>query len=160
MSISAPAASAPNRAGLRQGIVSEFTLIAPLKPDGAAKLRAVLSAQGGRFDLADKMGTVHDMRFAIIENDTKLLFATTYDGDWDSYINDFAAKIPEALDRLFSQVEGYPGITSPNIKEFILAHQVTAIAWYCAYPETSVAQIRKGQRVLGAFENLLDAANG
>lgn len=159
MSTTAPAATPPNRAGLRQGIVSEFTLIAPLKPDGASKLRQVLAAQGGRFDLADRMGNVHDMRFAIIENDKKLLFATTYDGDWDTYINDFAAKIPEALDRLFSQVEDYPGMTSPKIKDFILAHQVTAVAWYCAYPETTVAQIRRGQRVLTAFESLLDAAN-
>ncbi len=46
--------------------------------------------------LADKIGTVHDMRFVFLENDTKLLFATAYDGDWESYINDFAALIPDA----------------------------------------------------------------
>ena len=37
------------------------------------------------------------MRFVIFDNDTKLLFATAYDGDWDAYINDFATLIPEAL---------------------------------------------------------------
>ena len=150
---------ADNRAGLRNGTVSEFTVIAPLKPGGAERLRAVLDAQGGRFELADRVGSVHDMRFVIIENGAKLLFATTYDGDWDSYINDFATKIPEALDRLFADVEGWPGIHSPQVKDFIANHQLTASAWYCAYPDATVADIRRGQRTLAAFDELLDAAS-
>ena len=36
----------------------------------------------------DKVGTVHDMRFVFLDNDTKLLFCTAYDGDWDPYIDD------------------------------------------------------------------------
>ncbi|MGH7727192.1 MAG: hypothetical protein ACREM2_00150 [Vulcanimicrobiaceae bacterium] len=149
-----------NRVGLRQGIVSELTVIAPLKPGGGAKLRAVLAALGGRFEQADLVGTVHDMRFALLDNDSKLLFATAYDGDWDTYIDDFATKIPEAMDLLFSEVEGWPGIASPTVKDFIAEHQLTALAWYCAYPDASVAQIRRGARVLTAVENLLDAAGG
>jgi hypothetical protein len=149
----------PNRVGLRDGNVSELTVIVSFKPGGAERLRAVLAAQGGKFALADRVGSVHDMRFCIIENDTKLLFATAYDGDWDSYINDFASKIPEALDRLFSDVEGWPGIASPAVKDFIAANQVTASAWYCAYPDATVADIRRGQRTLAAFEQLLDAAS-
>ena len=50
---------------------------------------------------ADAVGTVHDMRFVFLDNDTKLLFATAYDGEWDAYIDDFATKIPNALDLLF-----------------------------------------------------------
>ena len=52
-SISAPAT--PNRAGRRDGTVSELTVIAPLKPGGADRLRAVLATQGGRFALADRV---------------------------------------------------------------------------------------------------------
>jgi hypothetical protein len=149
----------PNRVGLRDGTVSELTVIVPFKPGGAERLRAVLAAQGGKFALADLVGSVHDMRFCIIDNDTKLLFATAYDGDWDTYINDFATKIPEAMDRLFSDVDGWPGIHSPTVKDFIAAHQITASAWYCAYPDATVADIRRGQRTLAAFEQLLDAAS-
>ena len=34
-------------------------------------------------------------RYALcfFDDDTRILFATTYDGDWDTYINDFATKI-------------------------------------------------------------------
>ena len=35
------------------------------------------------------------MRFVFLDNDTKLLFATAYDGEWDAYIDDFVTKIPD-----------------------------------------------------------------
>lgn len=149
----------PNRAGMRDGQISELTVIVPMKEGGAAKLRAIFAAQGGKFALADKVGSVHDMRFVFLENDTKLLFATAYDGDWESYINDFATLIPEALDLLFSEAEGWPGIHSPGVKDYIAKYQITASAWYVAYPEATVAKIRRAQRIADAFDGLLDAAS-
>jgi hypothetical protein len=149
----------PNRAGLRDGQISELTVIVPMKAGGADKLRAVFASQGGRFALADKVGTVHEMRFVFLDSDTKLLFATAYDGDWESYINDFATTIPDALDLLFSQAEGWPGIHSPTVKDYIAQHQITAAAWYVAYPDATVAQIRRSQRIATALDGLLDAAN-
>src|SRR5262245_16505864 len=78
------------RAGIRQGKVSELTLIAPFAPGGAARLRALLALRDGSFDDTDLVGTVHDMRFVFLDNDTKLLFVPAYDGEWDRYIDDFA----------------------------------------------------------------------
>src|SRR5262249_50688741 len=63
------------RTGSRQGKVSELTLIAPFAPGGAARLRALLQLRDGSFDDTDRVGTVHDMRFVFLDNDTKLLFA-------------------------------------------------------------------------------------
>src|SRR5262249_21047249 len=87
-------ASSAGRTGLRQGKVSELTAIINFAPGGAKRLRALLDVLGGNFQGADKVGTLHDMRFAFLDNDTKLLFATAYDGDWDPYIDDFSTKIP------------------------------------------------------------------
>jgi hypothetical protein len=95
------------RTGVRQGTVSELTVIAPFAPGGAARLRALLQLRNGNFDDTDRVGTVHDMRFVFLDNDTKLLFATAYDGDWDVYIEDFVAKIPNEMDVLFSCFEGW-----------------------------------------------------
>ena len=148
-----------NRVGLRDGQISELTLLVPLKPGGAENLRAFLGSVKGRFSGADLVGTVHDMRFVILENDTKLLFASTYDGDWESYITAFATKIPDAMDALFSVVEGWPGIHAPSVKDFIAQHQVSATGWYVAYPEATVARIRKSLKVQDALNSLLDAAN-
>src|SRR6185437_5769599 len=87
------------RVGSRLGKVSELTMVVPLAPGGAERLRAFLRLLGGNLAGADKVGTVHDMRFVFLDNDTRMLFATAYDGDsWDSYIDDFVTKIPDYLD--------------------------------------------------------------
>jgi hypothetical protein len=143
------------RTGSRQGTVSELTLILPFAPDGARRLRALLQAQNGNFDDADKVGTVHDMRFVFLD-DTKLLFATAYDGDWDAYIDDFATKIPDIMDIAFSAFEGWPGIHSPEVKDWIAKHQVTAEGWYVANPNLTVAETRRLGRVGKALDEFLD----
>jgi hypothetical protein len=145
------------RTGLRQGQVSELTIIAPLASGGGKRLRALLDVLGGNFQGADKVGTVHDMRFVLLDNDTKLLFATAYDGDWDPYIDDFATKIPDALDLIFCNTEGFPGLRTPGIKDWIAKHQIPAYAWYVASPDLTVAETRKLERVGKALDQFLDA---
>src|SRR5262249_20333869 len=71
-------ASSAGRTGLRQGKVSELTMITKFAPGGAKRLRALLDTLANNFQGADKVGTVHDMRFVFLDNDTKLLFATAY----------------------------------------------------------------------------------
>src|SRR5262245_23479537 len=83
-------AESAGRIGARQGRVSELTLILPFAEGGAERLRGLLQLLEGNFQGADKVGTVHDMRFVFLDNDTKLLFATAYDDEWDPYIDDFA----------------------------------------------------------------------
>jgi hypothetical protein len=144
------------RTGSRQGTVSELTVIAPFAPGGAARLRAFLQARNGNFDDTDKVGTVHDMRFVLLDNDTKMLFATAYDGDWDVYIEDFVAKIPNEMDVIFSCWEGWPGIHSPKVKDWIAKHQITAEGWYVANPDLTVAATRRLNRVGKALEEFLD----
>ena len=142
--------------GARQGTVSELTLIVPLVQGGAKRLRVLLQSLENNFQLADAVGTVHDMRFVFLDNDTKLLFATAYDGDWDTYIEDFAAKIPDALDMLLGNGVGYPGLRSPSVKDWIAKHQITADAWYVANPNLTVAATRRLERVGKAVEEFLD----
>src|SRR5262245_64864017 len=86
-------AATAGRVGLRQGKVSELTAIVKLTPGGATRLRALLDVLGNNFQGADIVGTLHDMRFVFLDNDTRLLFATAYDGDWDPSIDDLFKKI-------------------------------------------------------------------
>ena len=144
------------RVGARQGRVSELTLILPFADGGAKRLRGLLQLLQGNFQLADRMGTVHDMRFVFLDNDTKLLFATAYDDEWDPYIDDFATKIPDALDLLLCNSEGWPGIRSQKVKDWIIEHQIPAESWYVANPNLTVAETRKLERVGKAVEELLD----
>ena len=60
------------RIGAREGKVSEFTTIFPLKPGAAKRMRAFLDTLhptiGNR--AVDRVGTVHDMRFVFLDNRT------------------------------------------------------------------------------------------
>jgi hypothetical protein len=144
------------RIGIRQGTVSELTVIAPFAPGGAERLRAVMRFLNGNFSAGAKVGTVHDMRFVFLDNDTKLLFATAYDGEWDPYIDDFATKIPDEMDVVFSAFEGWPGIRSPKIKDWIVKHQIPAAGWFVAHPDLTVARTGRLKHVGSAVEDFLD----
>ena len=149
-------AQSAGRIGGRQGKVSELTVISPFTKGGAKRLRALLQLLQGHFQGADAVGTVHDLRFVFLDNDTKLLFATAYDGDWDAYIEDFATKIPIAMDVLFCNFEGWPGIRSPKVKDWIVEHQHAAESWYVANPNLTVTETRRLEHVGKAVEEFLD----
>jgi hypothetical protein len=144
------------RIGIRQGKVSELTVIAPFAPGGAKRLRALLRLLNGNFRAGKKVGTLHNLRFVFLDNDTKFLFATAYDGEWDPYIEDFATKIPDDMDIIFSAFEGWPGIRSPKVKDWIVEHQIPADGWYVAHPDLTVAETGRQKRVNKAVEEFLD----
>src|SRR5580693_4042812 len=151
-----PPVQSAGRVGIRLGKVSELTILVPLAPGGAQRLRAFLRLLNGNLAGADKVGTVHDMRFVFLDNDTRMLFATAYDGEWDAYIDDFVTKIPDYLDIIDSAWDGWPGIRSPGAKDYLVKHQITAEGWYVAYPDLTVAEILRLQRVGKAVDEFLD----
>ncbi|HST08931.1 MAG TPA: hypothetical protein VLL05_01035 [Terriglobales bacterium] len=144
------------RIGIRLGRVSELTVIAPFAPGGAQRLRAVLRLLNGNFSAGTKVGTLHDMRFVFLDNDTKFLFATAYDDQWDPYIEDFVTKIPDEMDIIFSAFEGWPGIRSPEVKDWIIKHQIPAEGWFVAHPDLTVAETARVKRVSKAVDEFLD----
>ena len=152
----APRAQTAGRIGARQGKVSELTVFLPFVKGGAKRLRGLLQLLGGNFRAADAVGTVHDMRFVFVDNDTKLLFATAYDGDFDPYIDDFATKIPYAMDLWLSNCEGYPGMRSGLAKDWIAKHQIAAEAWYVNSPNLTAGETRRLEKVGEAVDELLD----
>lgn len=149
-------ATSAGRIGKRLGAVSELTVIAPFTKGGAQRLRGILKLLNGNFRGAEKVGTVHDMRFVFLDKDTKLLFATAFDGDWDAYIEDFATKIPDYMDILFTAFEGWPGIRSPAIKDWIVKYQLPADAWYVANPGMTVVDTKRALHVMKAVDEFLD----
>jgi hypothetical protein len=153
------AVTSAGRVGAKSGEVSELTAIMPLKSGGAEKLRKFFKLVGGNLAGAGQVGTLHNMRFVFLDGDTKLLFATAYDGEWDPYIDDFATKIPEFMDYLFGNVEGWPGITSPAVKDFIVQYQLPAEAWYVAHPNLTVAGATRLKRLDRTVQNFLTELN-
>jgi hypothetical protein len=65
-------------------------------------------------------------------------------------------KIPDFLDVIDSAWEGWPGIRSPQAKDYLVKHQITAAGWYVANPELTVAEITRLKRIGKAVDELLD----
>jgi len=151
-----PPIESAGRIGVRLGKVSELTMIVPLMEGGAKRLRAFLRLLGGNLSRGDQVGTLHNMRFVFFDNDTRLIFATTYDGDWDAYIDDFVTKIPDYLDIIDSAWDGWPGIRSPKAKDYLAAHQISAEGWYVAHPDLTVAETARLKRIGKAVDEFLD----
>jgi hypothetical protein len=119
---------------------NEFTLMSTLKPGGVARLQKLLADgfTGDRQKNTDRIGTVHDLRFATFDNETRFPFASTYDGDRDAHMDDVATIIPDELGLLFSEFLGYPGARNPNFRDWLVKNQVEAVGFYRAYPHASV----------------------
>ena len=151
------------RPGVSVGPTSEFSLFFHVRPGHADDLReAVRTLQShpgyrpGDFNLA--IATIHEARFVLFDDDTRLLFATSFDGPWDAYMEDFFTSGPTLalFDAVFQHVEGYEGLPdAAAVKAFVLGAQVTAAAYARNYGGT-VKEIRKAERVNKAFQQVLD----
>jgi hypothetical protein len=108
---------------------------------------------------ATNVGTIHSLRIVFLENDTKILFCTAYDGEWDPYIDDFATKIPKLMDIIFGNVKGWPGIADPGVKQFILDHQITASGWYVGVPHLTINDIIRQDKLEKGINSAIDEAS-
>src|SRR5262245_33442530 len=68
------------RPGRTLGQAQEFTLISRLKPGGAKRMRELFREgfDAERKAHTDRIGTVHDLRFVIFDNDSRVIFASTF----------------------------------------------------------------------------------
>jgi hypothetical protein len=147
---------------MTDGVSGEFTIFPRIKEGHAEALREEL-ARIRSTDMKtiraslEEIGTLHDARHVIFDNDTRLLFASVFDGSWDTYIDDFSAtSIGGNFERVFTHTEGFPGMTAPNIKDWFVSVQEPALVFGTSYPDLTVQQIWKDQRVNEAFQAVLD----
>src|SRR3954467_13069189 len=154
------AATETSRPGRMVGPTSEFSLIFRVVPGHGEALRAALG------DLQDTPGyrpgdygmaiaTIHEARFVLFDDDTRLAFITSFDGPWDAYMEDFFTSGPTLalFDVIFRHVEGYEGLPDiPALKALIDGAQETAAAYARNYggtvkeiPGNSVSMMRSSR---------------
>ena len=151
------------RPGLSVGPTSEFSLFFRVKAGEGENLRTALrdlqetpGYRPGDYGIA--IATIHEARFVLFDDDTRLAFITSFDGPWDAYMDDFFTSGPTLalFDAIFRHVEGYEGLPDlAAVRAFVLDAQVTAAAYARNYGGT-VKEIRKGLRVNDAFQRVLD----
>ena len=161
------------RKGRKTGVVNELSVFLKVKPGHEKQIREVFTGDDADADrpakaqkLLDSVGTLHEARQVLFDNDTRLLIATSFDGDWDVYIDDFARTLVlQDWERFLIHCEGYPdaadlaSLSLYQQKEFLTAHQVTAARYDRAYPDVTSKEVVKALRVQTVFQQLLDEAS-
>ena len=122
------------RKGRKTGVVNELSVFLKVKPGHEKQIREVFAGDDANPNrperaqrLLDSVGTLHEARQVLFDNDTRLLIATSFDGDWDVYIDDFAASyVLDAWDKFLIHCEGYPdegkaSLTVDEIKELVVS---------------------------------------
>jgi hypothetical protein len=151
--------------GAHTGVLTEFTIFVRIKPgeeqaarDTVTQFTSDAQMSARRQEAIQQIGTLHEARFVLFDNDTRLLFCTSFDGTWDKYIDDFATTyISQVFDVVFAHAEGWPGLKDVDVaKDWFQAHSEVANTVISAYPNATVRQIWKALALQQAFQEVLD----
>src|SRR5260370_592148 len=160
------------RKGAKTGVVSELSVFLKVKPGHEKQIREVFTRRAATSDwhvqatrVLVSVGTVHEARQVLFDNDTRLLIATSFDGDWDVYIEDFArTQVLQDWAEFLVHCQGYPdaaGLPSLSLhkqNKFLTTHQVPPALYDLSSPAVPTKEILKALRVQTAFEQFLDEA--
>lgn len=126
--------------------VTPFHAIFTLKqdnPDDHAKAICDLIGTKEFGDAISEMALIHIFSFTRISSQ-QILFSTNFDADVVTYFEAFK-DLNDPLRAVLAHFDGAPSADDnfTTVLEFIASHQVDVIAYYCAYPELTVNQIRR-----------------
>ncbi|WP_426561982.1 hypothetical protein ACPPVT_16125 [Angustibacter sp. McL0619] len=106
--------------------------------------------------------TLHFARWVPLDDGRRLVFASSYDGSQESYMNDFIDRLAWGLNLVFSNGVGYPSTRwllfggahdELAFKRYLRRHQVPTVVWFSAYPTLHApkvdanAALREGLRL-------------
>jgi hypothetical protein len=95
----------------------------------------------------NKLRNVHFARFVFLNNNTQLAVITTYDGEFDAYINEFIDAIGDVFNALLARMDGAPPLPVQQNRDAFLAYVRTndfrgIEPFYSAYPTATVLDIQ------------------
>ncbi len=136
-----------------QPVQSPLTLVLQAKsPEDYEKLQGIVRHvqslppdQNPIVVALNKIATVHFARFVFL-GEEKLAVITTYDGDFDAYINEFINEIGDVFNMLLEHVEGSSPLPVQSHREeflqFVGEHDLGCEEpFYSAYPTRTVLDI-------------------
>jgi hypothetical protein len=109
-----------------------------------------------------RVQTIHFARWVFIDDKTRVLFTSNYDGSHQGYMDDFINKVAWGLNLVFSNGVGWPRTRwlilggariEQDFKRYQRRHQVPTQVWYKAYPGLSLHDITRNQRIREGLEN-------
>jgi hypothetical protein len=141
-----------------RAVSNALTLVVTAKSDeDLQKLKALIKQLQGLpreqnpiVQAMDRLGTVHFARFVFLK-DRQLAIITSYDGEFDRYIDAFINEIGEVFDKILLHVEDASPVPVSRHRdeflEFVRKHDLQSEPpFYSAYPKLTVGEIRAMER--------------
>ena len=109
--------------------------------------------------------TIHFARWVPIDDGRRLIFASSYDGSLESYMDDFINRLAWGLNAVFSNGVGWPrtrwlllGGARDEVafKNYLRKHQVPTPVWYTAYDSLTARNIDADTRLREELREDLD----
>lgn len=158
-----------------RGPQNQFSAVGFVKPGLFRRLtaRAVLflTDYGARhlFNHANLAGvkTIHFARWVPLDGGRRIIFASSYDGSLESYMDDFIDKVWWGLNATFSSGAGYPRTDfllfrgsrdEQAFKDYLRVHQVPTQVWYSAYERLTCLNVENNACARAGLHGRMDAA--
>jgi hypothetical protein len=103
-----------------------------------------------------RVRTIHFARWVFLDDKARMLFASSYDGVHEAYMDDFINKVAWGLNLVFSNGVGWPrtdwlitrGARREHLfKYFQRRHQIPTQVWYKAYPGLTLIDLERNHRI-------------
>lgn len=108
-----------------------------------------------------RISTIHAARWVFLNQHRRLVFASSYDGSLDSYMDDFINKVAWGLNIVFSNGVSYPTTNwlvlggakdEQKYKSVLRRHQLPTNVWYKAYPGLTVFDLKRNTLIRQGIE--------
>lgn len=103
-----------------------------------------------------RVQTIHFARWVLLDNKTRVLFTSNYDGGHQAYMDDFINKVAWGLNVIFSNGLGWPKTDwlllrgarrEERFKLFQRRHQLETQVWYNAYPGLTLINLTRNSLI-------------
>jgi hypothetical protein len=111
--------------------------------------------------------TIHFARWIYLDDKRRMIFASSYDGSLESYMDDFIDKVAWGLNAVFSNGVGYPRTdwlviggaqNEQAFKDYLRQRQVLAPLWYAAYDRLTAVNAQTNARIRAGLYGSMDVA--
>lgn len=108
-----------------------------------------------------RVQTIHFARWVLLDDKSRVLFTSNYDGGHQAYMDDFINKVAWGLNVIFSNGVGWPktdwllhrGARREELfKFFQRRHQLESQVWYKAYPGLTLANLTRNSLIRRGFQ--------
>ena len=102
------------------------------------------------------MGTIQFARWVRLPRTNTMIFQSNYDGNWESYLEDFITRAHLGQTAAWSNCEGFPksryllfdgAENGDKFKNYVRRKQVPTAYWYARFPAITADQIRRNHLI-------------